>query len=436
MIEFFETLRKISGLKGKIAYARENHTPELDMMVEDALNPDIAYGITSKDLEIQPTTGSYGFNQYAMIHDMLQKLAARQLTGNEAKTAVESLFAKLEVGLRDTAIAILDRALNIGIGWKVWRSEVLGIREKFEVALAITLGKAAGVNPIDGTYYASRKCDGCRLIAIVDVDAGTVEFRSRQNKRFTTLENLAPAVLRFCRPLSGIWVLDGELCKVDAEGNEDFQAIMKEIRRKDYSIADCCYQVFDLLPYSDFCAGESGTILSKRFAWLNDLNDAYSKQPLERCHVKPLRQECVRSQADFDKWGIYAAACEWEGFMLRRNVPYRSGRTKDLLKVKKFYDAEYVVDSIEFGKITTTLPGQGTVEYEGVTNLIIMHKGNPVGVGSGLTREQRIDWMRSPSHIIGKTITVKYFEETTAQDGKKSLRFPTLKYVYDGGRDA
>jgi DNA ligase-1 len=105
------------------------------------------------------------------------------------------------------------------------------------------------------------------------------------------------------------------------------------------------------------------------------------------------------------------------------------------LKVKKFFDDEYVVKDIEIAEMTTSEPGKGNVKFTGVKSLIIEHKGNLVNVGSGLSREQRIEWMKKPSKIIGKTITVKYFEETKNKAGEYSLRFPTLKFVYNNGRD-
>ena len=37
--------------------------------------------------------------------------------------------------------------------------------------------------------------------------------------------------------------------------------------------------------------------------------------------------------------------------------------------------------------------------------------------------------------IVGKTITVQYFEETKNQEGGISLRFPTVKIVHGEKRD-
>lgn len=437
MTNFFETIRSIPGTAAKVAYAKEHHNELIDMIVADAMDPGITYGVTSKDIiagdVMEPTP--FDESGYNGFHNILLGLAKRELTGNNALEAIGKYIANFDNAGRALMLQVLDRNLGIGISWKTWRAEVLGISEKFEVALAQHLEKVKGVNPVNGTYYASRKCDGVRCVAIVDLDEGTVEFRSRQNKEFTTLENLKPGVSRFCTPLSGKWVLDGELCKVDANGDEDFQSMMKEIRRKDYMIEDCCYQVFDILTYDEFCEGKSKEILSVRFKRLAELAMEYAALPHDRCYVKPLKQELLHSQDDFDRWSGYVSEGNWEGFMLRKNTYYQSGRTKDLLKCKKFEDAEYTVEGIETGKMVTALPGQGNVEFEGVTRLIIRHKGNEVGVGAGLSREQRVAWMNDPSLIVGKVVTIKFFERTVNADGNESLRFPTLKIVHGAERD-
>ena len=68
-------------------------------------------------------------------------------------------------------------------------------------------------------------------------------------------------------------------------------------------------------------------------------------------------------------------------------------------------------------------------------NIIIEHKGCKVQVGSGFSQEQRRYYYHNPNEIIGKTVTVQYFEETENQDGGYSLRFPVIKGIYETGRD-
>jgi DNA ligase-1 len=96
-------------------------------------------------------------------------------------------------------------------------------------------------------------------------------------------------------------------------------------------------------------------------------------------------------------------------------------------------DAEYVVIGVEYGKATYNEGGHK--EFDVVSSLIIEHKGNHVNVGSGLSKEQRLNWYNNSDDILGKTITVQYFEETKdSKTGEYSLRFPVLKHVYDDGR--
>lgn len=433
-IEFFNQVRQEPTLAGKINLLKEHRSDFYDEIVRDALDRSVTYGITSKGIEIQPHTSDDHFNGwYDVFHRILGSLASRELTGNAAIERVTECLREHKEEEQRFFLQILDRDLNLGISWDTYRSEVMGLDDQFEVALAERLEKVTGVNPCDGTYFASRKCDGVRCVAIVGPSG--VEFRSRQDKVFVTLDRLKPAVATFCLGLSGEWVLDGELCKIDANGDEDFQSVMKEIRKKDYSIESCCYQVFDVLTYDEFRLGKTTKTFSQRLDLLHKLNAAYEEHPHGDCWVKPLKQERLTCQEDFDRWAGYVEAGNWEGFMLRKDAPYRSGRTKDLIKVKRFFDGEFVVKGLETGTMHTVLPGKGTVSYEGVTRLVIEHNGNKVGVGSGMTRAQRIEWMNNPDLIVGKVVTVQYFEPTKNQKGGESLRFPSLKWVHGDERD-
>ena len=84
------------------------------------------------------------------------------------------------------------------------------------------------------------------------------------------------------------------------------------------------------------------------------------------------------------------------------------------MKVKKFQDAEFEVQDIEIGDFTYTEKGTGQVTEEMVTAVKILYKDvHEVSVGSGWSIEQRKEFYKDPKKIIGKTITVKYFEEST-----------------------
>jgi DNA ligase-1 len=142
-----------------------------------------------------------------------------------------------------------------------------------------------------------------------------------------------------------------------------------------------------------------------------------------------LGQELIKDDTHFAEWTKRGNDYGWEGVMLRADEPYKGKRSKDLLKVKKFFDDEYTVIAISVGPFRYIKDGQ-ECEEEMLSNVRIQHKGYNVDVGSGFTIAERQHFYQNPNDIIGKTITVQYFEETNNQDGGISLRFPTLKIIH------
>jgi DNA ligase-1 len=182
----------------------------------------------------------------------------------------------------------------------------------------------------------------------------------------------------------------------------------------------------------DFDKGKSKIKLSDRLqtlrTWLHDHN---SRNPNQNT-LRYLDQFQITDGRHFDKWGQIASDGNWEGFMLRKDVGYEGKRSKNLLKVKTFHDAEYEVLDAEFGPMAVVRDGKEKQETM-LSQVWIKHKEWWVKVGSGFTQEQRIKYTNE--NIIGKTITVQYFEETKNDKGGISLRFPTVKHIYEQKRE-
>lgn len=436
--KLFETIKTTSGISEKMAAMQralldESAKNTIVQIFNDTYDKSRMYYV--KKFGPIETSGNFTIEKdYAFFHDLLNKLSSRELTGNAAVFAVEAGIQKYVHEDQEILCSIIDRNLKIGLSKDTFaKLDGTSTPNKFEVTLAVNLDKAKNVDPIDGTFYASRKCDGVRCIGVChkENDETTIKFLSRSGKEFTTLDHVKPALVWYLRDLpNGDYVTDGELCKVDKNGDEDFQAIVKEIKRKDYTIADPCYQMFDFCTLDEFNNVSTSENFTKRFEQMQQMISGNKFN-----EIKLLKQELIKSQDDFDRWTKYVEDGNWEGFMLRKDVPFETGRTKNLLKVKKFDDMEFVVEDLEIAEMTTAEPGIGNVTYTGVKALLVEYKGNIVRVGSGLTKEQRIGWKEDPKKIVGKTITVQYFEETKNQNGAFSLRFPILKCVYDGKRD-
>ena len=425
----FLQIQNTAGTNAKKEILKNNMSPTLRLIFEDTYGPQKYY------IKMFVPDGEYGDlsidNDYGTFHCTLVDLVTRKVTGDAAHRHLQKTVALYDYESQEILYKIIDRNLKIGVSLDNFL-DVIGEKEtKFEVALAENLNKVKGVNPIDGTYFISRKLDGVRCICYINKrpDHVAIQFVSRQGKTFTTLDNLAAHVSYFMRCVpDGNWVLDGEICVMDENGNENFHGLMKEVTRKNHTIENPRYNVFDILTLDEF----EGKVTSRPFSERNDM--LRRLQDPNYTEVSVLDQERVTSQDVLDRWVATAKENGWEGCMLRKDAPYKRGRSKDLLKIKGMQDAEYVVVGVETGKATYNEGGHK--EFDVASALYIKHKDNIVKVGSGLSKEQRLRWFDHPEEIIGKTITVQYFEETQDSKTKEySLRFPVLKCVYEDGRN-
>jgi len=272
-------------------------------------------------------------------------------------------------------------------------------------------------------WQVSRKLDGCRCICIIDGD-GEPKFFSRSGKEFLTLDNLKPELRAL--NLSNM-VFDGEICMLDENGDEDFQNIIKEIKRKDHTIENPYYWMFDFLTLKEFQDKTSLTTFNER------INNLYNIVEDGHQFIGVLEQldcddEVFSRMMDMSKEG------GWEGLMLRKNTAYKGKRSDEVLKVKQMHDEEYIVVGVE-NDIQRVIVDGAEVSELMLKNIIIEHKGNPVQVGSGFNHDQRRHYFQNPNEIVGKQVTIQYFEETTNMNGTNSLRFPVIKAIYETTRD-
>lgn len=187
--------------------------------------------------------------------------------------------------------------------------------------------------------------------------------------------------------------------------------------------------MFDILTMEEFINKEGTTQFAIRNVQLDNL--FYEK---EFKNIGYLEQTILLDERMLMLKVANAKENGWEGLMLRKDAPYQGKRSNDVLKVKQFYDAEYIVVDIENAVNRVIVDGK-EVEEMMMRNVVIEHKGSRVQVGSGFNHEQKRYYFEHPEEILGKEVTVSYFEETHNQNGGTSLRFPTFKGVYEGKRD-
>jgi DNA ligase-1 len=363
-------------------------------------------------------------NEYNNFFDLLDDLKARAITGHDAIAAVNS-FIEHHSDYEELVHCIIDKDLKTRAGDKIINKAIPDHIPEFSVALADKYDPNI-VDWKDG-WYVSRKIDGARCIGIVDSNGNTT-FYSRTGKEFDTLSVVSDGIKGL--GVNSV-VFDGELCLVDDDGNEDFQGIMKQLKKKDHTIPNPSYKIFDMISHDEFYSkkGESNKTYTHR---LNNLKKVMENNTCPCLSV--LEQNKITDDDHFQEWISLSNKSGWEGLILRADEPYKGKRSKDMLKWKTFNDAEYVVRDVEFGPFRYVLNGQ-EAEEQMLSCVIIEHKGYNVRVGSGFSIDQRQYFRRNPKEILGKIIKVNYFEETKNQDGGLSLRFPTLAYIYGDSRD-
>jgi DNA ligase-1 len=367
------------------------------------------------------------------IISLLNDLHNRTITGNNAIGAVNS-FTKKHPEYKELVYKILNRNLKTRVGTSVINRVIPNCIPVFNVALAQKYEAVSkNVDFENQEWFARRKLDGVRCITIVDTN-GNVNCYSRAGKEFLTLDKIRTDVSAM--GLRGV-VFDGEVCLVDEDGNEDFQGIMKQIKRKNHTIEKPVYKLFDYISLDEFNQCEGSIPLASRLMVLRqELITVRVSKELPLSTLDLLEQDFIEHETMFEEMVSHATEQGWEGLMLRKNSNYCGKRNKDLLKVKKFHDAEYKVIDLESKKLRVVDTVTNTeIEEDMLSAVMVEHRGNIVRVGSGFSIEQRRLYHAEPSKIIGKTITVQYFEESKNQNGDYSLRFPVIKYVFDNERD-
>jgi DNA ligase-1 len=232
-------------------------------------------------------------------------------------------------------------------------------------------------------WYASRKLDGVRVIAFLDIFiahdgsescTNDVNFFSRTGKPFTSLGKVEHQLIRLghhCPKVEELLeshdgnivghdqegvikrlVLDGEVCvmreksRVGSSGKrpdegtgagaiwsddnleEDFASTVSEIRRMaPYEISHPVYYIFDVLPNDLFAAGKGPSKFSERVRDIRDLGDWLAAQENEQKILRPLAQWEIKDPSEIDGMVARAADEGWEGLVLRADKPYKGSRS-------------------------------------------------------------------------------------------------------------
>lgn len=327
--------------------------------------------------------------------------------------------------LNDFVKSIITKSLKLGIDVKT-ANKVYG--KDFIPKLDVMLGTSIEKCKIpEGTWFSiSQKLNGSRCFYYKG------KLYTRQGKVYTGCEHIIKDIERLDIDYNANeeweWVYDGELVLKDTSlsDSEAFQKGVGIANSDKENKEELKLVIFDTIPTEQFEQGQSRSPYQARKILLHNYTQRIEALNLSNIEVVPMFYEGT-DQSEIWQWLDYAEQNDMEGVMVNLDAPYECKRTKNLIKVKKFYTLDLkVIDAIEGdGRLKGTLGA-----------LVVDYKGNTVNVGSGFSDEQRKEFWENKDDIIGRVIEVKYKEITKNKDTQlESLQFPVFVSLREEGKE-
>lgn len=274
---------------------------------------------------------------------------------------------------------------------------------------------------IDGKQFAiTEKLDGIRCIAMLYRDCPPMLY-TRQGQIIAGLVDVEADLNDLTRNHAfHTLMLDGELLIANREAFSSKEQYKKttEIVRSDGEKHGIVYHVFDAVRN-----GQHIYPYGVRRSLLSYYNDLHKYE-----HVKILP---VLYSGDDKEMILHhlsqQRALGHEGVMINiLDAPYEFKRTNNLLKCKVMQDCDLKIIGFQ----------EGSGKYKGSLGaLVVNYKGAALGVGSGLSDNDRRQIWENQDLYLGRIATVQYFEETHDALGNPSLRFPVLKDIREEGKE-
>lgn len=310
--------------------------------------------------------------------------------------------------------SILTKSLKLGLDVKTV-NKVYGDNFvfQFEVQLGTSIEKCK--IPENTYFYLSHKLNGSRALFYKG------DLYTRSGKKYTGVEHIINDLQQICLCLTNLhFVFDGELVRKNIDNlsdSENFQIGCGIANSKAETKEELKLVIFDIITDKDFENGKSKLTYSERIKQIKAIKNVISELNIENLSVVDMFYEGT-DQTQIWKWLDYAEEHDLEGVIVNLDTPYECKRTKNLIKVKRFFECDIRCTGIESG-IGRNLNTLGAI--------ICDYKGFKCRVGSGFTDEQRNYYYNNPNEIVGKIVTVKYKEETKNKNGGISLQFPIFQ---------
>jgi DNA ligase-1 len=357
---------------------------------------------------------------WTAFKELAHLLYTRQLTGHDARDAIElALSASTQSQWNDWYRRILIKDLRCGVSEKTVNKVLKDFSSIKSVPVFECMLAHDGANhekKITGKKLLEPKLDGVRVITIINAENKTVTMYSRNGKELENFGHITRAIEANIDLFERSTVLDGEMV------SSSFQALMKQVHRKtDVQSEDARLMLFDILPLSEFQAGESVMGQRRRSNLLRSMKAVFDK--IGSIDIIPQIEIDLAEyvgELQFKQYNKDAIEAGFEGIMIKDiNATYQCKRSANWLKMKPFIEVSLEITNVE----------EGTGKNEGRLGAFVC-SGNDddrdirVNVGSGFSDDDRIEFWNNRDNLSRQIVEVRADAVTQNQDGTYSLRFP------------
>lgn len=417
VIKLFRQIQEISSLNDKKKIITDNKDNELfKKCLKFLLDNNVVTGISDAKLskEVPVVRGFIrdfeAVISYLSIHN----------SGKDSDIAmIQQFIDKQSDEDKEFYSQMVTKKFRLGADAKLVNKCIPGLIPTFDVMLGTSIEKVKLKG--DERIFISQKLNGTRCAFVGD------KCVTRQGKEYIGLQH----IIEDLQELVGTnMFVDGELVYKNKEGLTDSEAFQKGTgiaMSKDEDKSDLKLIVFDMFPLDEFWNGQSKETYSERLLnYILPLRNKVTSNHFENVSVVPMFYNGY-DHTEIWNWLDYAENNDMEGVILNLDTPYECKRSKNLIKVKKFYTYDLEVVGVEEGDGRN----KGTLGA-----LVVKYKNNTVNVGSGFTDEERKTFWENREDIIGRVIEVKYKEITTdKKTGLESLQFPVFCGLRENGKE-
>lgn len=420
IVEVFDLLKNTSSRNEKEAIVAKNKDDELfKECLVFLLDSQVMTGISGKKwnkIHVTSSKWTHKENEFEFVQ-LLDYIKHNNTGRDEDIIHCKSWCYGLSKEVIEFTEGMVTKSIKLGIDTKTVNKVIPGLIKVHNVMLGTPLEKANLKN--EEWISLSHKLNGVRCSWVGN------KLMSRQGKEFTGLEHIINDIKRIYKRPENIF-LDGELLYKNTDGkmsdSEAFQYGTGLAAKKDADKSELKLVIFDIMDLNEFYDGKSKDTYRSRYKTLRNLEDCILELGLENINVVETVYQ-GKDHSQIWKWLDYAEDMGWEGLCLNTDSIYECKRTKNLLKVKKFFTIDLRCTSVNIAT---------TGKYKGLMGSITCkYCDGAVDVGSGFSEHDRKLYSEHPEYMVGKIIEIKYKEMTQNKDGGKSLQFPVFQCIRD-----